>query len=39
MCRRVTCRACGKPTWEGCGLHIEEALVGVPDAERCQCER
>lgn len=35
MCRRVTCPTCRKPTWEGCGEHIEEALAGVPEAERC----
>ena len=37
MCRRVACRKCGRPTWAGCGLHIEQALAGVPPAERCQC--
>lgn len=37
MCARVTCRECGKPTWSGCGEHIEEALAGVPEAERCHC--
>ena len=36
MCKRVTCEICEKPTWYGCGLHIEEALEGVPEAERCQ---
>lgn len=35
MCRRVTCSNCGKATWSGCGQHIEEALAGVPEAERC----
>ena len=36
MCSRVTCRTCGKPTWSGCGNHIEQALAGVPKADRCQ---
>lgn len=36
MCRRITCPVCHKPTWEGCGEHIEEALAGVPEADRCQ---
>ncbi len=36
MCRRVTCKQCGKPTWAGCGNHIEQALAGVPKKERCQ---
>lgn len=37
MCSRVTCPDCGKPTWQGCGQHIEDALYGVPEAERCSC--
>jgi hypothetical protein len=24
MCRRVSCTQCGKPTWTGCGQHIEQ---------------
>jgi len=39
MCRRVTCGTCSKPTWAGCGMHIEQALAGVPVDERCKCER
>lgn len=38
MCHKVTCDVCGKPTWEGCGDHIEHALVGVPVADRCHCK-
>ncbi len=37
MCARVTCHHCKKPTWAGCGGHIEEALAGVPEADRCHC--
>ena len=37
MCRQVTCKTCGKPTWTGCGAHIEQALANVPKAERCKC--
>lgn len=37
MCRAVTCKTCEKTTWAGCGGHIEEALWGVPEADRCQC--
>jgi hypothetical protein len=37
MCHRIRCPKCGKPTWAGCGSHIEEALRGVPVAERCRC--
>lgn len=36
MCRRITCSKCGKPTWAGCGQHIEQALAGVAPADRCQ---
>lgn len=35
MCRKVTCKKCGKPTWAGCGQHIEQTLAEVPKAERC----
>ena len=39
MCSRTTCPTCGKATWTGCGEHVEQALAGVPDSERCQCPR
>jgi len=37
MCARITCDRCGKPSWAGCGQHVEEALAGVPEADRCRC--
>jgi hypothetical protein len=37
MCRRVQCEKCGKPTYAGCGMHIEQVLSGVPVEERCRC--
>lgn len=37
MCRAVTCRKCGKPTWAGCGAHVEQVLGHVPTAQRCLC--
>lgn len=37
MCRRVSCSKCGKPTWAGCGAHIEQVLGNVPMAQRCNC--
>jgi hypothetical protein len=37
MCRRVDCSKCGRPTYAGCGAHIEEVLASVPKAERCRC--
>lgn len=39
MCSPVTCSTCGKTTWQGCGLHVDEALAGVPAAARCACPR
>ncbi len=37
MCRRITCDVCGKPSFAGCGLHVESVLKDVPPSERCQC--
>jgi hypothetical protein len=37
MCQRVTCSSCGKPTYAGCGRHVEAVLGDVPKADRCQC--
>jgi hypothetical protein len=37
MCHRATCTDCGKPTFRGCGRHIESVLADVSATERCQC--
>lgn len=37
MCRRVTCPHCGKPTFAGCGMHVEQVLGDVPREQRCHC--
>jgi hypothetical protein len=37
MCSRVNCHICNKATWSGCGEHVEEALAGVSEADRCSC--
>jgi hypothetical protein len=37
MCRRVQCGDCGKPTYAGCGMHIEQVLGDVPAEQRCRC--
>ena len=37
MCRRVDCPSCGRPTFAGCGMHVEQVLGNVPPAERCHC--
>ncbi len=36
MCRKVTCDSCSKATWAGCGMHIDSALKGVAEEERCE---
>lgn len=38
MCRRVVCKKCGKPSWVGCGAHIESVLGDVPADQRCKCK-
>ncbi|MFC8717859.1 hypothetical protein [Kitasatospora sp. NPDC057198] len=37
MCRRTTCKSCGKPGFAGCGMHVEQVLAGVPKSQRCSC--
>ncbi len=37
MCQRVECKKCGKPTYAGCGAHVEDVLGDVPQADRCRC--
>lgn len=38
MCRRIQCSKCHKPTYAGCGMHIEQVLGDVPKEERCRCK-
>ncbi len=37
MCRRVQCKWCNKPSWAGCGAHVEAVLGDVPVDGRCAC--
>jgi hypothetical protein len=37
MCSPATCRACGKPSYTGCGQHVERVLGHVPAHQRCRC--
>ncbi len=37
MCKQIQCRECGKPTWAGCGAHIEQVMGAVPPEARCKC--
>ncbi len=39
MCQRNRCERCGKPSWVGCGAHVEQVLRDVPADQRCQCPR
>ncbi len=38
MCRRTMCNNCKKPSWAGCGAHVEQVLGDVAPADRCQCD-
>ena len=37
MCRAVQCSKCHKPTWAGCGAHVEQVLGHIPTSARCSC--
>jgi hypothetical protein len=37
MCQRIACAECKKPTYAGCGRHIEAVLGDVPPEARCVC--
>ncbi len=37
MCQRVRCPNCEKPSYSGCGRHVEQVLGDVPQEQRCQC--
>jgi hypothetical protein len=37
MCRRATCANCEKPTWVGCGAHVDQVLADVAVEDRCSC--
>ena len=37
MCARVKCTRCNKPTFAGCGAHVEQVLGDVPKEQRCRC--
>jgi hypothetical protein len=39
MCREIRCTKCSRPSWAGCGAHVEQVLGHVPRDKRCQCER
>jgi hypothetical protein len=37
MCSRIECPKCHRPTFAGCGAHVEQVLGSVPKADRCNC--
>jgi len=37
MCRRAHCATCDRPTYAGCGRHVDQVLGDVPTSQRCQC--
>jgi hypothetical protein len=37
MCQRITCSKCGRPSFTGCGMHVESVLKDVPRDQRCAC--
>lgn len=39
MCYRMTCQDCRRPTWGGCGRHVEVVLRDVALGDRCVCRR
>lgn len=39
MCSPIRCGACGMYTWTGCGQHVDRALAGIPENQRCTCRR
>jgi hypothetical protein len=39
MCSRTTCRDCGLASWSGCGAHVDQVMRGIPQDQRCTCDR
>ncbi len=37
ICMETKCPVCQRPSWAGCGAHVEQVLGHVPPAERCRC--
>ena len=38
MCRGIKCPTCARPTFAGCGAHVEQVLADVLSTERCRCQ-
>ena len=39
MCRALTCKKCGEPSWKGCGAHVEQVLGDALTDQRRQCRQ
>lgn len=37
MCKPMACSDCGKTTWTGCGMHVDQVMSRVPAAQQCTC--
>ncbi|QLQ16927.1 MAG: hypothetical protein HZY73_16140 [Micropruina sp.] len=37
MCSPAACPRCGKTTWRGCGMHVDQVMARVPAGQRCCC--
>lgn len=37
MCSPATCHSCGKATYSGCGMHVDQVLGHVAPENRCTC--
>ncbi|MFF2451389.1 hypothetical protein [Isoptericola sp. NPDC058082] len=35
MCYPVTCKTCGRTTWNGCGQHVDDVRRSVPAGQWC----
>ncbi|MFC6154955.1 hypothetical protein [Nocardioides yefusunii] len=35
MCRPTACKKCGKTTWAGCGMHVDDVKSAVPAEMWC----
>ncbi len=38
MCMPATCPKCGKASYVGCGMHVEQILGHLPKDKRCSCQ-
>ena len=39
MCSPALCPRCGKVTWTGCGMHVDDVMADVPQDQHCTCQQ